>query len=289
MSPLFRIGRWIREKANKVIAWRGTPYIILILLCSILLFPIYWTLITSLKTSAEITSWPPTFIPNNFTLAHYIEALRSSPISRNILNSAIYSLSSTAFVLVVGVLTTYGFTIYDYKGSDKVALSFLFTRLIPPQALWLPFIIIFTKFRLVNTRIGVIIYLCVLVYPLGVWMLKGTFEAFPKELIDSAKIDGASRLQTLLRVVLPVVAPGVGAVAIITYLWSWNAFMFPFLVLNSPDKYPITVGLYHFIGDLGINWGPLTASGMLVMLPGIIFFIFAQRYVVAGLAEGAVD
>jgi len=289
MSLLKATIRWIRETADKIISWRGTPYIILVSFSAVLLFPIYWTLNTSFKVSNEIKAWPPSFIPQSFTIENYVEALRFSPIGQNILNSLIYAGSATAFVVVIGVLTTYGFTIYDYKWDNKVAFGFLATRLIPPQALWLPFIIFYSRMGLANSRGGVVIFLIVLNYPLAVWMLRGTFEAFPKELIDSAKVDGASRLQTLLRVVLPVVAPGVGAVSIITFLWSWNEFMFPFLFLNSPGKYPVTVGIYHFIGDLGTKWGPLTASGMLIMLPGIIFFIFAQRYIVEGLAEGAVD
>lgn len=279
----------IRKVLDKLISWRGTPYIVLISISSALVFPIYWTLATSLKPTTEIFRWPPTIFPQQFTLSHYITALARSPIPLNIMNSAIYSLAATAFVVTIGTLTTYGFSMYKYKGSNKVALTFLATRILPPQALWLPFIIFFSKMGLVNSRPAVIIYEIVLVYPLCVWMLKGIFDAFPRDLLDAARIDGASRLRTLTRIVVPLVAPGVGAIAIISFLWTWNAFMFPFLILHTPDVKPITVGLFHFISDRGIEWGPMSASGMLAMLPGLIFFIFAQRYIVEGLTQGAID
>ena len=119
-------------------------------------------------------------------------------------------------------------------------------------------------------------------------MLKGIFDAFPSDLIDSAAIDGASRIKTLLSIVIPVIAPGIGAVAIIAFLWTWNEFMFPFLVLNDESLYPITVGLSYFVGDEGIQWGPISASGVLAMLPGVLFFVIAQRHIVEGLSEGAI-
>lgn len=279
--------QFAREYFNKVISWKGTPYLTLLIISNLLLFPIYWTFVTSFKSTAEIHQWPPTLFPQNFTLTHYRTALMQSPVPINLLNSAIYSLAVTAFVIIVGTLTTYGFSIYPYKGSRGVILTFLATRIVPPQSLWLPFIIFWTRLGLMNSRPGVIIFEIVLIYPLSIWLLKGIFDRFPRELIDAAAIDGASRLRTLLRVVVPVVAPGIGAIGIISFLWTWQAFMFPFLILNNPDLYPATVGIYNFIGDLGIQWGPLTATGVLTILPGLIFFIFAQRYILEGLAEGA--
>ena len=91
-----------------------------------------------------------------------------------------------------------------------------------------------------------------------------------------------------MKIVVPIIAPVIGAISIISFLWSWNEFMFPYLTLNSPDLYPVTVGLYQFVGDSGIEWGPMAASGLIAMLPGLLFFIFAQRYIVAGLTAGAI-
>jgi ABC-type glycerol-3-phosphate transport system permease component len=277
----------VRYGLNAAIAWKRTPYIILILVCIVLFMPIYWTIITSLKMTEEIFSWPPTFIPDILTFEHYVKALVHSPIFVNILNSTFYSLVATAITVTIATLTTYGFSIYKYRGSFKVAFVFLATRIIPPQSLWVPFVILFSRLGLVNTRPAVIIFQCILVYPLSIWLLKGIFDTFPRQLIDAAKIDGASRITTLVKIVLPIIAPGIGAVAIIDFLWTWNAFMFPFLIINSPELKPITVGIFHFVSDRGIEWGPMSASAILAIIPGLIFFIFAQRNIVSGLTKGS--
>lgn len=278
----------VRSGLNAVVAWKRTPAIVLTLICIVLLSPLYWTLVTSLKVTEEIFTWPPTFIPQNFTFEHYVKSLVHSPVFVNILNSIFYSLVATTIVVIVATLTTYGFSVYRYRGSMKVAFAFLATRIVPPQALFVPFVVLFAQLGMINTRPPVIIFQIVLVYPLSIWLLKGIFDTFPRDLVDAARIDGASRLRTLTRVVLPVIAPGIGAVAIVAFLWTWNAFMFPFLILNSPKLKPITVGIFHFVSDRGIEWGPMSATALLAIIPGLIFFIFAQRHIVSGLTRGAV-
>jgi multiple sugar transport system permease protein len=278
----------IRNGIEKIVAWNATPYITVALISCCLLFPFYWIFITSFKPAREIFQWPPTLFPWRFTFSNYKSTLAESPIPLYIANSAMYSLLVAAFIVTIGTITTYGLSIYPYKGSNKVAFMFFATRIVPPQSLWLPFIIFFGKIGLVNTRGGVIIYEIILVYPLCIWMLKGIFDAFPRELVDSASIDGSSRLGTLFRIIMPVIAPGIAAVAIIAFLWTWNEFMFPFLILNNESLHPITVGIYYFVGDEGIKWGPMAASGGLTILPGLIFFIIAQRHIVEGLSKGAI-
>ena len=245
--------RQMRSGIEKIVAWDGTPYVAVIVVLAYSLFPLYWTFITSFKSAREIFSWPPTLIPSHFTFSNYRTTLAESPIPLYIGNSAIYSLLVATFIITIGTITTYGLSIYRYRRSTQVTFLFVATRIIPPQSLWLPFIILFTKVGLANTRGAVVIYEIVLVYPLCILMLKGLFDSFPLELIDSASIDGSSRLGTLFKIVMPVIAPGVATVAIIAFLWTWNEFMFPFLVINSESLYPITVGIYYLVGDEGIN------------------------------------
>jgi ABC-type glycerol-3-phosphate transport system permease component len=138
-----------------------------------------------------------------------------------------------------------------------------------------------------DSRLGLIIFLIALCYPLCVWMLKGLFDAFPRDLIDSAALDGCSRMSTLFKVVMPVIAPGVSAISMVSFLWAWSSFMFPFLLINSSELKPLTVGVYYFVGDEGIEWNSLAATEMMVVLPGILFFLIAQRHIVRGLTAGA--
>lgn len=130
------------------------------------------------------------------------------------------------------------------------------------------------------------IYCIYLTYPLSVWMLKSSFDQFPQDIIDAALIDGTSRLGALIRVVLPIISNGIAAVAIIAFLWTWIEFLAPFLFINTDQMKPITVGLYYFIGDETIYWNSLTAGAILTVIPGILFFILAQKYVVSGLTSG---
>jgi multiple sugar transport system permease protein len=203
-------------------------------------------------------------------------------------NSIIYSATTALIVTVLAAVTTYALCMYRYKRSNQVFLLFFISRVIPPQSLWLPFVIFFSRLGMINTRPAVIVFSIVLVYPLAIWMLKGLFDEFPREILDSALVDGTSRLGALYRVIVPVLAPGIAAIAIVSFLWTWADFMFPFLILNDPGKYPVTVGMFYFIGDEGVVWNALSAAEVMVMLPGIFFFIIAQKHIVRGLSAGAI-
>ena len=277
---------FLRRGLSNILEHKITPYVIMAVVLILLLGPIYWTLVTSLKTLPEAIKWPPTYIPENFTLEAYQEVLGRSPVPKFLLNSIIYALVTTTIVTTAAVFTTYALTRYKYRGSNMVLLSFLFIRLIPPISLLLPFYLILRQLGLINTRASVVIYTIYLTYPLAVWMLKSFFDQFPQDLIDAALIDGASRMGALFRVVLPVIANGIAAVAIIAFLWTWIEFLAPFLFLNTENLKPITVGLYYFVGDETTYWNSLTAGAILAIIPGIAFFMFAQRYIISGLTAG---
>ncbi len=278
----------LRKGISAVMDWRPTPYIILILLTILMLFPIYWAFATAFKTDVEIFTYPPSLIPNDITIEHFDVALTRTAVPNYLLNSTIYSLSVTAFVLTIGIVTAYGLSVYRYRGSEKIAFAFFATRIIPPQALWLPFVILYANLGLTNSRLGVILFSIVLVYPLCMIMLKGVFDQFPRDLVDAASIDGCTRFGAALRIVIPLTAPGIAAVGIISFLWSWNEFMFPFLILHNQDLYPVTVGAFQFMTDQGTEWGLLSATGVLAILPGLLFFSIAQKRIVSGLTQGAV-
>ena len=156
------------------------------------------------------------------------------------------------------------------------------------MSLLLPFYIIYRIMGIIDTKISVILFTIYLTYPLSVWILKSFFDSYPQEMIDSAMIDGCSRLGTLVRVVLPGVATGVAAVAIIAFLWTWQNFLGPYLFLNSDVHKPITVGVYYFVGDELTYWNSISAAAIFASVPGIIFFLLAQRYIIKGLTMGGV-
>ena len=147
---------------------------------------------------------------------------------------------------------------------------------------------IFRYLNLIDTRLSVIIFAVYLAFPLAAWILKAFFDTFPSHLMEAGLIDGCTRLGVLFRIVLPGVAPGIAAVAIITFLWTWQEFLSPYLFLNSDANKPITVGVYYFVGDELTYWNTISAAAMLASLPGIVFFMIAQKYIVKGLTVGAV-
>lgn len=277
----------MRAGVGKIFDWNGIPYVATALVLCYLLFPFYWTFVTSFKSLQEIFKWPPTLVPQQFTLSAYIFSLIYAPVPRYVVNSVIYSLSVALFVILIGTITTYGLTIYSYRGSNEISFLFFATRIVPPQVLWLPLYVVYSKLGLIDTRLGVIIFQIALAYPLCVWILRGMFQAFPRELVDAASIDGSSRLGILFRIVMPIAAPGIAATGIVAFLWAWGSFMFPFLILDSEALKPLTVGVYYFVGEEGILWNALAATEVLALLPGITFFIIAQRYIIKGLSAGA--
>jgi multiple sugar transport system permease protein len=278
----------VREFICNVIDHKATPYVVLSVVLFIMLIPIGWTVITSLKTLEEAFRTPPTYFPDKLTLEAYSKVLNNSPVPQYVLNSIIFSLSTVAFVLSAGTFAAYGLSKYPYRGSNFILISFLITRILPPLSLLLPFYIIFRYFNLIDTKISVIIFSIYLAYPLAVWILKSFFDTFPTDLIEAGLIDGCSRLGVLFKIVLPGVATGIAAVAIITFLWTWQEFLAPYLFLNSDANKPITVGVYYFVGDELTYWNTISAAAVLASIPGLIFFMIAQKYIVKGLTMGGV-
>ena len=278
----------MRRFIVSIIDWKGTPYVVLSLVLAVILIPIAWTFITSLKSLEEAFVTPPTYFPKTPTLEAYKEVLTNSPVPQYVLNSLIYSLTTVFFVLAAGVFSAYGLSKYPYKGSNIILISFLVTRILPPLALLLPFYMIYRYLGLIDTKMSVILFSIYLSYPLAVWILKSFFDTHPKELLEAGLIDGCSRLGVLFKIVLPGVATGIAAVAIITFLWTWQEFLSPYLFLNSDINKPITVGVYYFVGDELTYWNTISAAAILASIPGILFFMVAQKYIVKGLTMGGV-
>jgi multiple sugar transport system permease protein len=253
-----------------------------------MLSPIIFTASTSLKTREETFSWPPTYFPKKVTLQAYHEVFFRSPILRHLLNSIIISTGTTVIVMVAGLLTAYGLSQYSYKGSKTVLVIFIATRIIPPISLLVPFYIIISVLKLINTYTCLMIVNTFLWYPFAIWMLKSFFDKFPRELVDSAIVDGCTRTGAFLRIAIPVSAIGIAAVGIITFLWTWNEFLYGIIFTNTRSVQPITVGAHYFVGDELVQWDSIAATAIVTALPGIVFFSIAQKAIVKGLMAGAV-
>jgi len=272
---------------DKVFESRALSYSIAILLLSFMMLPIYWTVVTAFKPDVETYVFPPVYFPKDPTFVPFQILFESYPFWDYIENSLIVTVVTTVVVTFIGMVAAYGISHYTFKGGGFVLLVLLATRIIPPLSLLIPFYIVVSYLGLVDNLLSMIIANIYLTYPFAVLIMKAFFDGFPKELIDSAIVDGCSRTGALIRVVLPVGAPGIASAAIITFLWTWNEFIYAFVFTSTSKAQPVTVGCFDCIGDIFVNWNQMCAGALLAALPGIIFVFIAQKYLIRGLTAGA--
>jgi len=272
---------------DKVFESRALSYSIAILLLSFMMPPIYWTVVTAFKPDVETYVFPPVYFPKDPTFVPFQILFESYPFWDYIENSLIVTVVTTVVVTFIGMVAAYGISHYTFKGGGFVLLVLLATRIIPPLSLLIPFYIVVSYLGLVDNLLSMIIANIYLTYPFAVLIMKAFFDGFPKELIDSAIVDGCSRTGALIRVVLPVGAPGIASAAIITFLWTWNEFIYAFVFTSTSKAQPVTVGCFDCIGDIFVNWNQMCAGALLAALPGIIFVFIAQKYLIRGLTAGA--
>lgn len=278
----------LRNIIAKILKKPLTAYLLLVMVLAVILAPIIFTAFTSFKTREETFRSPPTILPETPTLQAYEEVLFGSPIPKHLLNSVIVTVGTTIIVMVGGIFTAYGLSKYKFKGSGTVLLILLATRIIPPIALLIPFFVIMSFLDLLNTHVSLIVINTFLWFPFAVWMLKSFFDDFPQELIGAAMLDGCTRTVAFLKIVVPIASIGIAAVAIITFLWTWNEFVFAMLFTHTRDVQPITVGAFFFVGDELVQWDSIAATAIVAALPGLILVTIAQRAIVRGLTAGAV-
>jgi ABC-type glycerol-3-phosphate transport system permease component len=262
-------------------------YAALIALAVIFLFPLLWVLGLSLKTRLQVFADPPLFVwwP---TLENYLDVLGRSDFLKALVNTLVVSLSAVTLSLCVGVPAAYAFARFPFRGSSLLFFALLVMRMLPPIAVLVPMYVLFSKIGLATTRLSVVLAYSTFSLPLVVWIMRGFFEDLPRELEESAWIDGATRYGALAHIVLPLAKPGIAAASILCLQLAWNDFLFAaVLTSNATQTLPVKMMAFS-AGDSGVDWGGLTASGMLVILPVIIFSFMAQRHLVAGLSSGAV-
>jgi len=272
---------------DKIIESRALSYSIAIILLSLMMMPIYWTLVTAFKPDIETYVFPPVYFPQNPTIVPFKLLFESYPFGDYLINSIIITVVTTIIVTATGMLAAYGISQYKFRGGNVTIYTLLATRIIPPLSLLLPFYLLVSQLGLVDNLLSMIIANIYLTYPFAVLIMKSFFDAFPRELIDSAIVDGCSRTGALLKIVLPVGAPGIASAAIITFLWTWNEFIYAFVFTSTPKAQPVTVGCFDCIGDIFVNWNQMCAGALLAALPGIVFVFAAQKYLIRGLTTGA--
>jgi multiple sugar transport system permease protein len=241
---------------------------------------------TSLKTRALILSTTPVllFQPDLTAYQQFLSPGKSS-IVLNLVNSLSTALASTAVTIVLGSLAAYGFSRYRFPGQRALLLLMLATRLLPPLTAVLPLFLLLNSWSLIDTRAGLILIYTGLAVPLATWMMKAFIDGIPVEYEEAAMIDGASRLRVLGQITLPLAAPGVVAVAILTFVLAWNDFLFAF-IFTSVNARTMPVLLSQTVGELDISWQTLASLATIVIVPPIVLSLAGQKSLVRGLVGG---
>lgn len=282
MARLSRVG----SRRNRWLA-AGSVYLALSLLVIVFLFPLVWIISLSFKTRLQIFTTPPLLVWHP-TLENYAGVVHSADFLQAFVNSLLVSSGAVLLSLLVGVPTAYAIARFPFRGRSTIFFGLLAMRMLPAIAVLVPMYVLFSKLGLTTTRLSVILAYTTFSLPLVVWIMRGFFEDLPRELEESAWVDGASRYQTFFLVVLPLIRPGLVAASILCLQLAWNDFLFAAVLTNNSTRtLPVLMAAFSG-GDTGVDWGGMTASGVLVILPVIVFSFLAQRHLVAGLSSGAV-
>ena len=251
-------------------------YAVLAVLGLAFVFPLIWVLGLSLKTRLQIFATPPLYLwwP---TLENYADILTRADFAQAFINTLIVSASAVLLSLCVGVPAAYAFARFPFTGRTFLFFALLVMRMLPPIAVLVPMYVLFSKLGLATTRFSVVLADTTFALPLVVWLMRGFFEDLPTELEESAWIDGASRYRAFWHIVLPLARPGLVAASILCLQLAWNDFLFPAVLTNNATQtLPVMMAAFN-AGDSGVDWGGLTASGILVILPVIVFSFIAQN------------
>ena len=264
--------------------------LVLLVAVIVALFPFFWVLRTAVTPPREAFSLRPSLLPTTLTLAPLLGVITSPniPFSRYFLNSVLVSGGTTLLVLVAGAWGAYALARLDFRGKRPFGISLLLIQLFPAVLLVIPLFVVFSSVGLVNSLWGLILAYTTFNLPFVVWLLRGYFLSIPRELEDAARIDGCSYFGVLFRIVLPMAAPGLAAVATLAFVNSWNEFFFAYVLINDDAKRVLAIGLAAYIDQFRTDYTGLFAMASLTTLPVVAVFVLFQRYLVGGLTAGAV-
>ena len=252
-----------------------------------LLFPFYWTFVTSIKPEKELYSSLVTYWPNNTTLASYKKLFLNFNFLKPMTNSLLVAAVTTIVSLTVSLLAAYAFSRYRFKGRKLLMTMFLTNNMFPTVLLLIPLYAIMRNLGILYTPMALVLSYTTFTIPFSIWLLNGYLNDLPRSLEEAAMIDGASRTQAFLKIIFPILLPCIVATGAYIFMTAWNEYTFAVMFTNEASR-TIPVTLKNLIGQLGVEWGMLTAGGIITIIPVCIMFFFAQKRLTEGLTAGAV-
>jgi multiple sugar transport system permease protein len=271
------------KKRNQIIT-----YVLLFILSGVVAFPFLWLIATSLKTYPQIYKFPIEYLPSPITFEHYYDVLLKHDFLRYFKNSAIYSVGTGVLSVCLAVMPAYAFSRFRFPGKKGLLISIIICQMFPQIVFVIPFFILLKSLSLINSSLGIILVYLPFTTPVAVWMAINFFNKIPIELEEAAMLDGCNRFQTFFRIALPLTIPGLAAVAIYSFLFSWGELMFSMSFLPDQGKQTLPILLSLFVGQYNTRWGQMFAGSVVTTIPALLMFMFLQKYFIGGMTAGAV-
>ncbi|MBA2447462.1 MAG: carbohydrate ABC transporter permease [Chloroflexi bacterium] len=249
--------------------------------------PLYWIVVTSIKPNLLIYR-EPQLIPSQVTADHYTFVLTRTPFLQYVKNSFTVTLVTTVLSSAIGTLAAYAITRLSFRGRAWVARAVVVTYLVPASLLFIPMFQVIHTLGLIDNVVGLMVTYLTFTVPFATWMMIGYFRSVPFELEDAALVDGCSRMQALVRIMLPLALPALAVVALFAFTLSWNEFLYALVFIGSDSQKTLTLGLIGLVRGDTFPWGPMMAASLLGALPPVLVYVVSQKWVVSGLAAGSV-
>jgi N,N'-diacetylchitobiose transport system permease protein len=272
-----------RKRLHKT-GWNALGLVVLL----VMVFPVYWMVSTAFKPGHDILSYTPQWFPAHPTLSNFTDAMHQQFFWNAVKNSLFVVSIVVALSLVLAFLAALALAKFNFYGRKPFIVIILGVQMVPLAALIIPLYIMMSRLGQVDKLSGVIVMYLTFVLPFAVWTLRGFLLGVPKELEESAMVDGATRFGAFVRILLPLVGPGLVATSIFAFIQAWNEFIIAYVFLHTPEKQTLMVWLASFTTLRGTDWGPLMAGATLCSLPVVVFFLLVQRRIAFGLTAGAV-
>jgi multiple sugar transport system permease protein len=259
----------------------------LILAIAYTITPVYWLFLTAMKEQGEIFRVPPVWLARHPGLANFTVAITKSEFFAYAVNSLVVATATAGLTVIIGTLAGYALTRCDFKRADIVLVAILLGQMIPSISVVVPVFVMFKELHLLNSLPGLILAHSAYNLPFTIWILKGFLEDIPRELEEAALVDGCSYFGSIVEILLPLMAPGLVVAFIFSIIHSWNEFLFAVVLTYTKASQTLPIMIAGFISDKGIDWGPMSASGSLAILPIIVLSLLIQRHIARGLTAGA--
>jgi N,N'-diacetylchitobiose transport system permease protein len=275
----------VTRRHPRQLGWNALGLIVF----AVMVFPVFWMVTTAFKGNAEIYSFNPTWIPKNPTLSHFSDAIHRQYFWDSVKNSVIIVVATVVIALALSFFAAIALAKYRFSGRKLFIVMVIGIQMLPQAGLIIPLYSVLAKHALVDTLIGVALVYLTFALPFCVWTLRGFLLGIPKDLEEAAMVDGSTRIGAFVRILLPLIAPGLVATSVFAFITSWNEFIFANTLLNSPQKQTVTVWLsFLYGGNRFVDWGEIMAASTLIAIPVVIFFLLVQRRISFGLTAGAV-